>query len=62
MTKHLRVLEDAGLVESSRTGRDRQWRLQPHRIAVLRRHLEGVSAAWDARVERLRAFVEGHET
>ncbi|MET0429060.1 MAG: helix-turn-helix transcriptional regulator [Microvirga sp.] len=58
LTKHLRVLEDAGLVDSVRIGRDRQWRLQPRRIAMLRQHLEDVSAAWDGRIERLRAFVE----
>ncbi|WP_395393368.1 helix-turn-helix domain-containing protein [Novosphingobium sp. BL-8A] len=58
LTKHLRVLEDAGLVESFRVGRDRQWQLRPDRLETIRRYLDQVSAEWDARIERLRAFVE----
>lgn len=58
LTKHLRVLEEAGLLGSARTGRDRQWRLQAQRLAALRSYLDRVSAQWDRRLERLRAFVE----
>ncbi|WP_395330670.1 helix-turn-helix domain-containing protein [Novosphingobium sp. BL-8H] len=58
LTKHLRVLEDAGLVESFRVGRDRQWQLRPDRLETVRLYLDRVSAEWDARIERLRIFVE----
>ena len=58
VTKHLQVLEDVGLVESDRVGRDRQWRLQSERFAAMRDTLDWISAQWDERVERLRAFVE----
>lgn len=62
ITKHLRVLEDAGLVESSRLGRDRQWRLQDQQIAVLRQYLDQISAQWDARLGRLKALIEDNGT
>ena len=58
ITKHLQVLEHVGLVESSRVGRDRQWRLQVQQFAAIREYLDWVSAQWDRRLERLRAFVE----
>ena len=58
VTKHLQVLEDVGLVESDRVGRDRQWRLQTKRFVAMREYLEWISAQWDERLERLRAFVE----
>jgi DNA-binding transcriptional ArsR family regulator len=58
ITKHLRILEEAGLVRSDRVGRDRAWRIEPHQLARTRDYLERISAQWDARLERLRAFVE----
>jgi DNA-binding transcriptional ArsR family regulator len=61
VTKHLQVLEDAGLVESDRVGRDRQWRLQAQQFAAMRDYLDWVSARWDERLERLRAFAEDND-
>jgi DNA-binding transcriptional ArsR family regulator len=61
VTKHLQVLEDVGLVESNRVGRDRQWRLQTQRFAAMREYLDWISAQWDERLERLRAFVEDRD-
>ena len=58
LTKHLHVLEEAGLVSSDRLGRDRQWRMQSGQLATLRDYLDQISAQWDLRLERLRAFVE----
>jgi DNA-binding transcriptional ArsR family regulator len=58
ITKHLRILEEAGLVKSDRVGRDRAWRIEPYQLARTRDYLERISAQWDARIERLRAFVE----
>jgi DNA-binding transcriptional ArsR family regulator len=58
VTKHLHVLEDAGLVESDRRGRDRLWRLQVRPLAAVRDYIDWISALWDERLERLRAFVE----
>ncbi|MDL2400189.1 ArsR/SmtB family transcription factor [Rhizobium mayense] len=58
VTKHLQVLEEVGLVESDRTGRDRQWRLQAQQLVAVRDYLGWISAQWDQRLELLRAFVE----
>jgi DNA-binding transcriptional ArsR family regulator len=61
LTKHLIVLEEAGLVTSERLGRDRRWRMQAQQLAAAREYLDRISAQWDLRLERLRAFVEGCE-
>jgi len=61
LTKHLNVLEQAGLVTSERLGRDRRWRMQAQRLTAAREYLDRISAEWDLRLERLRAFVEEGE-
>ena len=58
ITKHLRVLEDAGLVRHVRTGRERRFELDPRPIHDLRRYLDDVSAQWDQALSRLKSFVE----
>ncbi|HEX4172765.1 MAG TPA: metalloregulator ArsR/SmtB family transcription factor [Acetobacteraceae bacterium] len=58
ITKHLRILEDVGLVRSKRVGRDRSWQIEARQLAKTRAYLERISAQWDARLERLRTFVE----
>ncbi|HEY0231009.1 MAG TPA: metalloregulator ArsR/SmtB family transcription factor [Dokdonella sp.] len=58
ITKHLRALEEAGLVHSARDGRERVWELRTKRLAEVRRHLDLIAEHWDAAIERLRALVE----
>ena len=58
VTKHLRVLEAAGVVRSVRTGRESLFALEPKPIDDLRRYLESVSVQWDDALARLKAFVE----
>ena len=58
VSKHLRLLEDVGLLESARAGRDREWQIETRKLEDLRETLARLSAQWDARIERLRAFVE----
>jgi DNA-binding transcriptional ArsR family regulator len=58
VTKHLRLMEEAGLVRSSRHGRERVWQLEQRRLEEARRYLNQISAQWDEALERLRAFVE----
>jgi DNA-binding transcriptional ArsR family regulator len=57
-SKHLQLLESAGLVTSSRRGRERVWTLQTERLARAGDYLSQLSRRWDAAVERLRAYVE----
>jgi DNA-binding transcriptional ArsR family regulator len=58
VTKHLRVLEDAGLVRFTPRGRETVCQLEHRRLAEARRHLQTISAQWDETLERLRRFVE----
>lgn len=58
ITKHLRVLADAGLVHSVRHGRERLWELEPEQIDAARSYLDGISKRWDDALERLRRAVE----
>jgi DNA-binding transcriptional ArsR family regulator len=58
VTKHLRVMQKSGLVHSRRSGRERVWQLDPHRLDDVRRHLEFISRQWDDALNRLRSFVE----
>lgn len=58
ITKHLRVLEGAGVVRSIRTGRENLFALQPEPLRNVKSYLDGVSAQWDDALERLKAFVE----
>lgn len=58
VTKHLRVLENAGLVESRRAGRESLYAFRPERIDEVRAYLETVSAQWDDALSRLKSFVE----
>ena len=58
VTKHLHVLEDAGLVSSIRVGRESRFAYCPEPLAQARSYLDEVSAQWDAALGRLKAFVE----
>lgn len=58
VTKHLRVLESAGIVKSTRVGRELHFLLVPEALTPLQEYLELVSAHWDGAIERLRSLVE----
>ena len=57
-TKHLELLEAAGLVISSRRGRERIWTLQTQPLLQAGAYLTQLSRRWDAAIDRLRAYVE----
>jgi DNA-binding transcriptional ArsR family regulator len=58
ITKHLRVLEGAGLVRSRRRGRESLWQLERNRLREARRYLDLISLQWDEALGRLRTLVE----
>jgi len=58
ITKHLRVMEEAGLVRSTRHGRESVWQLEQRRLDDARRYLALISKQWDDAFGRLRQFVE----
>ena len=58
VTKHLHVLQDAGLVSSVKIGRESRFAYRPEPVAEARSYLDRVSAQWDDALGRLKAFVE----
>jgi DNA-binding transcriptional ArsR family regulator len=58
ITKHLRVLESAGLVRSRRRGRESIWQLEQRRLREARHYLDLISLQWDEALGRLRKLVE----
>jgi DNA-binding transcriptional ArsR family regulator len=58
VTKHLRVLEAAGVVRSTRAGRESLFVLEPKPLVEARSYLDEVSRQWDDALARLKAFVE----
>jgi DNA-binding transcriptional ArsR family regulator len=58
ITKHLHVLEQAGIVRCTRAGRESRFSFDPEPIDGARQYLDRVSAQWDQALSRLRAFVE----
>jgi len=58
VAKHLDALEDAGLVASSRVGREQRYRLTPAPMAEAVTWIADVGAEWDDRLERLQKQFE----
>ncbi len=58
VTKHLSVLEGAGVVRCERVGRERLFALVPKPIDDVRDYLARVSEQWDDALARLKSFAE----
>jgi len=58
ITKHLGVLERAGIVRSSHAGRERIFQFEPEPIESLQTYLDSVSKQWDQTLARLKLHVE----
>ncbi len=58
VTKHLRVLEQAGIVSSKRIGRESRFTYVPDPVENVRSYLDTVSEQWDDALSRLKSFVE----
>jgi len=56
--KHVRILEDAGLVSTAKVGRVRRCRLGPRRLDDVSTWMEAYQRMLDARMDRLGAFLE----
>jgi DNA-binding transcriptional ArsR family regulator len=58
VAKHLAALEEAGLVEGQRRGRERLFRLQPAPLTEATAWMAEVADRWDERLDSLRRLVE----
>jgi DNA-binding transcriptional ArsR family regulator len=58
ITKHLRVLQRAGIVRAKSVGRESQFSYVREPVERARSYLEAVSAQWDDALARLKVFVE----
>lgn len=58
VSKHLRVLEQAGVVASQRVGRENRFVLEPTAIDDARSFLDRASSQWDEALSRLSELVE----
>src|SRR5260370_38407314 len=56
VTKHLRVLQGAGVVRPPRVGRESRFALDPKPILDAQTHLEHVSRQWDTPLTLLRSL------
>lgn len=61
VTKHLRVLEEAGLVRGVRHGRENRFVLHHQRLNDARLALDGIARQWEAALQRLKGFVESDD-
>lgn len=58
ITKHLGVLERAGIVRSSHAGRERLFEFDPAPFEGLQEYLASVSKQWDQTLAHLKSHVE----
>ena len=58
IVKHLGVLEQAGLVEARKQGRDVQFSVRPERLESTARWMHGLAAAWDERLNAIKRLAE----
>lgn len=59
VAKHLAVLDRAGLVEASRSGREVRYSVRPEHLDVAVRAMARVAARWDARLDAIKRIAEG---
>ena len=58
ITKHLKVLERAGLISRSRAGQQRPCRLEPRALEPAADFLEPFRAMWEERLDRLGEYLK----
>ncbi len=58
VTKHLKVLEGAGLVHGHKVGRERHFVCEPQRLHEAEVYLADVGRLWEDALLRLKQFVE----
>ena len=59
IAKHLAVLEEVGVVESIRVGREVQYRVMGSQLSTTARRLDAIGAEWDRRLAAIKQIAEG---
>ncbi|MDB5083479.1 MAG: ArsR family transcriptional regulator [Bacilli bacterium] len=62
VSKHLRILSEAGLVTERKIGRERRYRLEPEPLLELKRWLSYYEQFWENKMAALKLFVEAEES
>jgi DNA-binding transcriptional ArsR family regulator len=59
IAKHLAVLQEVGLVEPVRVGREVRYRVLGSQLGEAARRLEAIGAEWDRRLSAIKEIAEG---
>ncbi|MCU1401954.1 MAG: putative HTH-type transcriptional regulator YuzN [Microbacteriaceae bacterium] len=59
IAKHLAVLEEVGLVESLRVGRELRYRVLGAQLSETAQRLDRIGAEWDRRLAAIKRIAEG---
>ena len=59
IAKHLAVLQEVGLVEPVRVGREVQYRVVGSELSAAAQRLDALSAVWDRRLAAIKEIAEG---
>jgi DNA-binding transcriptional ArsR family regulator len=61
VSKHLRILSEAGLVREQKVGRETRYRLHPEPLLELKQWLSYYEQFWDNKISMLKHLVENEE-
>ena len=59
IAKHLALLQEVGLVEPIRVGREIQYRVLGSQLSATAKRLESIGAEWDRRLLAIKTIAEG---
>lgn len=62
ISKHLKILADAGLVNERKVGRERRYRLEPAPLNELKQWLSELELFWDNKLAKLKHLVESEDS
>ena len=61
VSKHLRVLREAGLVDADEQGRERVYYLVPRGLDEVKKYLDRASRMWDEALDAFKRYAEGDD-
>lgn len=61
VSKHLKILEEAGLLTETKKGRETHYKLQPEGLKELKAWLSYYERFWDDKLAALKNFIESND-